>query len=276
MSFDVHFWLDLETTGLEVGKEAILEMAWFFTDTNLKLLSPVRQRLTCIQPPQTETGGRRGPWMRSLDPQREDHWNDLELFDARNEQNPRVVIDMHTASGLKADHLAAPRDAIFTHPRDFERAYLDDLVDIEATADDTIGKIIMSGAGVSHFDNYMMDLVWPQQFPLLPPIDGSSRMAYWYLDVSTVTRLVPPSILERGREWAEDPEAPFSLLACESGPNMWSERGDLFKRGRRDIWTFDRSGVVPHRAAGDLVVSLLDARLIRGMEQYTGELGNDI
>lgn len=276
MSFDVHFWLDLETTGLKVGKEAILEMAWFFTDTNLKLLSPVRQRLTCIQPPVTTKGGPRGLGDALFNPQRGADWDSERFFDTRNDKNPNVVMDMHTESGLKADHLDAPGDAVFTHPRDFERAYLDDLVDIEAAADDTIGKIIMSGAGVSHLDNYMMDLVWPQQFPLLPPIDGSSRMAYWYLDVSTVTRLVPPSILEKGREWAEDPEAPFSLLACESGPNMWSERGNLFKRDKRGIWTFDRSGVVPHRAAGDLVVSLLDARLVRAMEQFTGDLDGDI
>lgn len=263
---DINFWLDLETTGLEIGIDAILEMAWMFTDSEYRMLTPLRQRLAHLKPSprhnRAPRGGRQTPQMAAF-------WKNPENFDTRNPDNPKIVMDMHAESGLMRDHLDAHPESVFTDPRDFERAFLDDIVAIGNRMGEPIGRIILSGAGVSHMDNYMLSEFWPKRFPLMPPT--KHPMAYWYLDTSIATRMLPPGLLEQGREWAASSESPYSILECEEGINVIAgPAGFQVPDVTGDISQsrFRLDGVVPHRAADDLVVSLVDARLIRSLREF--------
>jgi hypothetical protein len=263
--------LDFETTGLSPGKETILELAYCITDDQHRLLTPIRQRLTNLAPPLKREAGPRGPFGFAFDTTKSEDWENPEFFDTRNKSNPKIVMDMHQNSGLKADHLAVDPNAILTHPRDFERMFLDDLVDVKNRFDYDIGKIILSGDGVSHFDNYLLDALWPDRFPLRPDFDHD--MAYWYGDVSIARRLVPPSVLTAGRKWAESDESPFSMLAEEMVADISMGPDDFEVQDEKsNLWTFDRNGAVPHRAADDLVVSILDARILAKIDLFSQKI----
>ena len=269
---DVYFWLDFETTGLKVGEDAVLEIAWMFTDHDLKMLTPLRQRLTCLQPAPYNSG-RYSSGPRSggnFDPSKPAHWNTPAYFDSFE-----VVSRMHAQSGLKDDHLNAIPESVLTHPRDFERLYLDDLVSVKTHyADDVeIGNIVLSGAGVSHFDCHVLADLWPKRFPVLPPQDNP--LAYWYFDTSVAARMMPPYLLERAREWARKPESNF-YLRCEAGEDIANGPHACVRREDNGAHVFDLDGIEPHRAADDLVASLVDARLMRDIENIVLTSRSDV
>lgn len=264
---DINFWLDLETSGLEIGIDAILEVAWMFTDSEYRMITPLRQRLAHLKP--NPRHDRKPRDNRGQTPQMSLFWKNPNNFDTRNPGNPKLVMDMHEESGLMGDHLAADPESVFTDPRDFERAFMDDIVAIGKRMEEPIDRIILSGAGVSHMDNYMLAEFWPKRFPLMPPMNHP--MAYWYLDTSIAARMLPSGLLKQGRGWAAEPGSLYSILACEEGTNVVAGPVDFQVPdavGDISLSRFDLGGVVPHRAADDLVVSLVDARLIRNLREF--------
>lgn len=269
---NLHFWLDFETSGLEIGRDRVLEVAWCFTDADLRMVTPLRQRLACIEP----VGARTDVDGNLFDPQLRSDWLVPEFFDQRGAFG--LVQEMHETSGLMADHLDADPAGVLTHARHFERLYLDDLRDAKCQFGSDRFQVIISGAGVSHMDVHMLADLLPGQFPLMPNPDGSSGMAYWHHDTSTAARCLPPGLMEKARNWLKDPECPFDLIACEKGSNRENVqdevvrtkrvKGELMARGQTDLISeFNLDGVMRHRAASDVVESLVDARLMRRLDQ---------
>lgn len=245
---DFHLWIDFESTGLNPQRDAVLEVGWTITDTDLRMLTPLRSRLALINPENVH-----------FDPDHES-WNGL------NE----VVRTMHETSGLRDDLFetwATPRlsHSLLTQPRDFERLLLEDLAAIGfdwASGD----KLVVSGAGVSHFDVHLLAQHWPELFPLLP---GQGDVAtYWQYDTSVAWRVLGKKTSEMVTKWApklddivhRDPL--WSLFTAEAGadPNM----SHLVVRVG-DSFVFHRDAIRPHRAADDVAASLLDARLLRAI-----------
>jgi hypothetical protein len=263
---DLHLWIDFETSGLEIGRDRVLEVAWCFTDANLRMLTPLRQRLACIEPPDWPRVNCDG---RKFNPKRDGHWNDPDFFDQRGEYG--LVQKMHEDSGLRRDHFEAPPEMVLTDARHFERLYLDDLHTAKNRIDSDMFRVVISGAGISHMDVYMLTDLLPERFPLMPSPDGSSGMAYWQFDTSVAGRVLGSETMDKLREWLKDPECPFDLIACEYGEDLWNEHPGLVKTrmvqgdlsGMVPVSEFDLSGAVTHRAAADVVFSLVDARLIR-------------
>jgi hypothetical protein len=268
---DLHLWIDFETSGLEIGRDRVLEVAWCFTDADLKMLTPLRQRLACIEPPDwprtsfVDRGAR-------FDPKKDSSWNDPDFFDQRGVHG--LVQKMHEDNKLRRDHFVAPPEMVLTDAAHFERLYLDDLYTAKQHFEEDKFQVVISGAGVSHMDVYMLADLLPDRFPLMPPPDGSSGMAYWQFDTSVAGRVLGAGVMERLREWLKDPECPFDLVACERSENLWNElpgliktkrvHGGLMAEGQADLVSeFDLTGAVAHRAAADVVFSLVDARLMR-------------
>lgn len=266
-TFDLLFWLDLETGGLKIGTDRILEIAWFFTDSDLRLLTPVRQRLACIEP----LGARTDLDGNLFNPASPHDWETPEFFDQRG-RTPNFVQDMHAETGLRMDHLVAAPEMVLTDARHFERMYLDDLFSAkEALGGEANYQVVLAGAGVSHMEAYMLSDLLPRRFPLTPSPSGSSGMAYWHYDVSTAARCLPSGLLDQARHWLRDPECPYDLIACEGGDDQWNESNLIkpAKAGDLSVLEFDLfdGGVVKHRALSDVVESLVDARLIRRLNQ---------
>lgn len=259
--FDLLFWLDLESSGLEIGRDRILEIAWFFTDSDLRLLTPLRQRLACIEPAYQRVG----PGDEVFDPKSPRHWDEPEFFDQRG-KTPGFVQQMHKSSSLCEDHLIAAPEMVLTDARHFERMYLDDLFAAKETSGGEADyRVVIAGAGVSHMDVHMLADLLPDRFPLMPSPDGSSGMAYWHYDVSTAVRCLSPEVMLKAHEWLRtDPECPFDILACEAGDDQWNESHIVKPSGGHvSMSMFDLDGAVRHRALSDVVESLVDARLIR-------------
>jgi hypothetical protein len=258
---DLFFMVDLETSGLEIGRDRVLEVAWCFTDADLKMLTPLRQRLACIEPPDWPRKDCDGDLFK---PNRDWSWNNPDLFDQRGGQG--FVQKMHEDSGLRHDHFEAPAEMVLTDAKHFERLYLDDLYTAKEKLDGDNFRVIISGAGVSHMDVYMLADLLPGRFPLMPPPDGSSGMAYWQFDTSVAGRVLGSETMDKLRGWLRDPECPFDLIACEGGQDLWNEHpGLIVEKALHGVIAseFDILGAVPHRAAADVVFSLVDARLIR-------------
>lgn len=260
---DLHLFIDFETSGLEIGRDRALEVAWTITDADLKMLTPLRQRLACIEPPDCPRVSFVDQGKR-FDPKQDDCWNDPDFFDQRGKHG--LVQKMHEDSGLRKDHFWAPPEKVLTHARHFERLYLDDLHTAKRRSGGEAFRVIISGAGISHFDVYLMADLLPETFPMLPPPDGSSGLAYWQFDTSVAGRALPPGMPDKLRGWLKDPECPFDLIACEGGEDMWNAMPELVNDDN-DVAEFDLSGAVAHRAAADVVWSLVDARLMRRMDQ---------
>lgn len=263
---DLHLFIDFETSGLLIGCDRILEIAWTITDSSFRMLTPLRQRLACIEPDMArlDCDGDLFNSRRAL------HWDDASFFDQRGQA--KLVQEMHTASGLARDHLNNPApEMVLTHARHFERLYLDDLHTAKKRVRSDRFRVVISGAGVSHMDVYMLADLLPETFPLLPNPDGSSGLAYWQLDTSIAGRVLGAPTADKLRRWLKDPECPFDLIACEAGQDLWNEDPGLIKQttvegdlpGAVTTEHFDLTGAVAHRAAADVAWSLVDARLMR-------------
>lgn len=261
-----HLWIDFETTGLAPWHDAVLEIGWTITDTDLRMLTPLRSRLAVLNPSVSYTPMGTLVQPRNFDPDpAEEFWRSL----------GDVVQDMHRQSGLMDDLIGAWTDStgrmsVVEHPRDFERLLLEDMVaaGFDMTRQD---KLVISGAGVSHFDVHVLAAHWPDLFPLLPrPQDVP---AYWQHDTSVAWRVLG----ETAQKVVNDLAPKLRDLA--PGTPEWSPFWSLFTaeapadhtvshlvRVREDGWAvLARDAVRPHRAADDVVASLLDARLLRSL-----------
>ena len=112
MAISTLLWLDFETTGLDLGKDQILEVACVLTDTGLNVISEIEMVLK----PHNQA------WEASL--------ND-------------VVRDMHTQNNLIREVRQSNLDI-----EDVEPILLEWL----ANQDVDTSLMYLSGAGVSHFD----------------------------------------------------------------------------------------------------------------------------
>lgn len=268
----LHLFIDFETTGLHPQADTVLEAGWVITDDTFVMLTPLRSRLTRIAPDRDN---------RPFLPEHPLIKNGIHAFRMTDHAAflPDVVREMHLASGLVDDHEDAERDddmSVLTHPRDFERLIMEDLVAAgfqRAKGD----KLVISGAGVSHFDVNVMAVHWPEMFPLMPGPDDLA--AYWQHDTSVAWRTLGKTV-----ESAIRARVPL-LSDFAPGDQHWSSFWSLFTaeapadpdashlvRVRDDGWAvLDRSAVRRHRAADDVVASLLDARMLRRADEILAE-----
>lgn len=247
-----HLWLDVETTGLDLYFDTILEMGWTITDEKLAMVSPLRQRFTNLTPSSDI-----GPYSRRPDPASE-HANRCSFFQKScwkpNHLNP-FVGRMHGESGLYEAWVATSDLAMLTDPRDVTRLICDDLaaIDFRPGTD----KLVLSGAGVSHFENQLLPIHFPQLF------EGTARQlwAYWQCDPSNAWRLVGDRMKDKLRRKGLDySDAPWEIIQVENDVDDCL----VHLVAESDVGTvFTPSTVIKHRAADDVVAALLDARILR-------------
>lgn len=265
---EVYFWFDCETGGLRPNADTVLEVAWCFTDEHLRLISPLRQRFTKIMAKATGRDGRR-PAMEYghlLDPTDESSWHD-------NSYISPMVRQMHEESGLRAawfDAYKANPRGILTHSRDFYRLVVEDM---DAAGIGPDHRIALAGAGVSHFDDSVLTEVFDEFYPRRPIIDGGispvGRWHYRCFDTSVALWVAGPgakaAVEAVSMKFAQAPapdrdEAPlpFDLIECDQ--RVDDEALHLVNISSAN---FVRGAAVQHRAADDVVWSLLDARALR-------------
>lgn len=254
---EFHFWVDFETTGLNPWTDTVLEAAWCFTDSDLRMVTPLRQRFARVMAPPSsrfEAAGQRVG--HPLDPLDEEDWHTPELI------RP-YVRDMHESSGLRRDwwdtHASKPR-SIITHPRDFYRLVAEDMNEAGITADD---KLVLSGAGVSHFDDGVLTEVFDGFYPRRPV---AGQWHYRIFDTSVALwvaggRAEVDNLLANADD--DDTTLPSSLLACELGVNANIQHLIVLESALPRRWSFMRQAAKPHRAADDVMFSLTDARALR-------------
>lgn len=263
---ELYFWFDCETTGLNPHRDTVLEVAWCFTDDRLRQLTPLSQRYTKLAAKATGRDGRRPAWQpRVLDPSDDADWHD-------NDYISPVARQMHEDSGLREAWICAAQESprrILTHPRDLFRLVAEDLDSVAATPDD---RLVLAGAGVSHFDDSVLTEAFDRFYPRRPVIDGgTSPLGTWHyrcFDTSIGlwvgdARALTERVLERayGADADASDVVPFSVIESEQGAE--AEVAHLVRSDGDESYEFARSAAVGHRAADDVVWSLLDARALR-------------
>lgn len=268
-----YFWFDCETGGLDPFRDTVIEVAWCFTDENLRMVSPLRQRFTKVMAKPTGRDGRRAADQGHmlLDPSDLDRWHD-------NAYISPVARKMHEDSGLFTAWWDAndvhPR-TVLTDPRDLVRLVAEDM-DLA-----NIGKrdrLVLAGAGVSHFDDSVLAEAFSGLYPRRPVISGGiSPLGDWHyrcFDTSVAMWVAGPgarAAVDRVLTKASAPQdpdrdeyvVPFDLIECEQ--RVDDEAIHLLNFGPTGAGPgqFERGAAVAHRAADDVVWSLLDARALR-------------
>ncbi len=246
-------WFDCETTGLDPDELTVLEVAWTVTNADLVQLTPLRQRYTRLGPGRGSRAGTFSPF--------DNTWEGGHFMSD-------VVADMHKNSGLRDQWRAAckrnPR-SILTSGRALETLILED-VDAVAAADD---RVVLAGAGVSHFDNHVLAKHCPGLQGSLPVQPTDPRpMAYYTIDSSVAWRALGKPDTSEVRGWRDDP---FRTRHAEVGVDQRGDAtGRLIRSGcdcRDDCCdvVFDLDAVIEHRAADDVVKALVDLRRLRAL-----------
>lgn len=257
----IYVWFDCETTGLDPQFDTVLEVAWAFTDENLDLISPIYQRLTALSPAYQRSSYNMRKQVPPFDPTDLECWGEPAYF--ASPEAYKVVHAMHADSGLIEDFQTINPRRIVRDAAELSRLFLDTFADVEDSYEaGTEFEMILSGDGVSHFDSHVLNVHLPELFPLLPSWDHP--LAYYYFDVSPARRIIGKTSMERVARWAADSDdSPFALVECTHSEDFVMAPDDIVVRAQdRPKW-FDRSKATAHRAADDMIVSLLDARLIR-------------
>lgn len=248
-----HLWIDVETTGLDIHFDSILEMGWVITDENLAMVSPLRQRITNLTPPSGS-----GPASFRLNP--DDSKHSKKCYDFRTScwepgHLPVAVEKMHAESGLRAAWEATGVLSRLNHPRDIVRLIADDLM----STDFRVGtdKLVLSGAGVSHFENRLLPIHFSELF------DGSAAKlwAYWQCDPSNAWRLIGDPMKDKLRRRGLDHgDSPWGVIQVENDV----DDSLVHLVGESSVGTvFMPGALVKHRAADDVVAALIDARILR-------------
>lgn len=260
----VLLWMDLETTGLSIKQDYVLEAAWFFTDLNLRIISPVRQRLCTFEPEEPRLGG-------FFDPADEKHWLEMGYF--ASAESWEIVSTMHRKSGLIQAFVEANPRRILTEPVQLETLLNEDLADIEDWINEERGepvetKFALAGDGVGHFDHDMLHEHLPMFFPAHP--QSSDEMLYWYFDVSPMRRLMGEEALATTRRWAASDAALWSVLSIDrhiefdaAGDASWEEL--VFIDEMTQGWRINLAALSAHRAMSDTLAALVDARIMRAV-----------
>ncbi|NUT90836.1 MAG: hypothetical protein HOY78_02285 [Saccharothrix sp.] len=267
----IHLWIDFETTGLNPALDAVLEIGWTLTDSDLRMLTPLRSRLAVLNPDHDHVpfDPNHPLYRRPFTPDfGDDDAGEFGMWD----RLPEVVRDMHAASGLRDELAAAYTDAtarmaLVEHPRDFLRLLIEDLVTVgfDPKSGD---KLVISGAGVSHFDVNVLDQHWSDTFPLLP---GPGDWAiYWQFDTSVAWRVlgdaVGAEILRRAPKLQETGPGSGLWHLFDAEQAAESSVAHLIYQRRDGWWCLRRDLVRPHRAADDVVEALLNARVMRSAD----------
>jgi hypothetical protein len=257
-----HLWLDFETTGLDPRLDTILEAAWTITDEDLEMRTPLQSRLCVIDPPAVS---RKNNGFNVGDRQdaNEGDWAKL---------HP-VVQEMHEKSGLRAALEFANADPVeslrmLTTARDLERLIREDLANVGY--DRFEDRLILSGAGVSHFDDRVLAVHLPGMFP--PEGDGSSGYAYWRHDVSIAKRVLGPS-WDALRDAALEEPKTSSLYAYEKPPRIGTKLFPhlMLSLGNQEF-AFNQAALIGHRAADDVIAALVDGRVLRDAARLFAEV----
>ena len=233
-----HLWIDLETTGLDIHHDAILEVAWTLTDEELTMLTPLRSRLTFLNVPEPK------PLFSVAMGSDGRHRHSGDCLEECDEISP-VVREMHVASGLFDDLSATTLLELITVASDIERFIFDDLASIEFRSG--MDRLVLSGAGVSHFEADILPLHFPRLFGSSSLLCGS--LAYWTHDTSITGRVL-------GKRPAPEMMPP-SVLRVDCEMDGLDRLVHVFDDGRV---MFEPEELVPHRAADDVVASLVDGR----------------
>jgi len=245
-----HLWLDFETTGLNPRKDTVLEAGWTITDENLVMLTPLRSRLCHISPQHEKFaigGDDDGDW-KSL---------------------PAVVREMHETSGLRdslefANVNPVENLRLLTTARDLERLLREDLA--AAGYDRFDDTLILSGAGVSHFDNRVLGYHLPAMFPLGG--NGSTGYAYWQHDVSVARRVIGEQAWDYLKSRINSDKVARSIYGCQVvvpsegyAPVRVNAIPDAEEFGTAPFM-FMPDEFIPHRAADDVAQALIDGRIL--------------
>lgn len=260
-------WADFETTGLNPQMDTILEAAWTITDEDLRMLTPLRSRLCLIDPPHRRRDANLYPEhpLRNQTkfevghPDKDDAFNHWHLL-------PPVVRDMHDESGLKDALVHAANHPVeslgmVTTANGLWRLLADDLLDAGYNFRDD--KLVLSGAGVSHFDNQVFAHHMPGRFPL----GGGEGFAYWQHDVSVARRVIGEKAWAALAADADRLPAAHPIYRCESHTPVREGYAPSWTVGAHpdapDNLAFDSSQLTGHRAADDVVRALIDGRILR-------------
>lgn len=247
MTTTFHFWADFETTGLVPDMDTVLEAAWTITNDQLQMLTPLRSRLCVIDPPARRSKAANRQAKHPLGNLTSFSVGSLSVHD-RGDWGllSQVVQDMHEMSGLRDALVGAvnhPAESlrVLRTANDLGRLIQEDLaaVDYDRTRD----RLILSGAGVSHFDNRVFACHLPQLFPLGG--ESPTGYAYWQHDVSVAARVLGDTWTALRTDAAKlDGDHPIYLNECQG-------------------FSFDPSALVGHRAADDVIQALIDGRILR-------------
>lgn len=252
-----HLWLDFETTGLNPREDTVLEAAWTITDEDLVMLTPLRSRLCNISPQRKEFAiGDRSDGA-------EGDWKDI------GKVSP-FVREMHETSGLRDALEHAANDPVeslrmLTTARDLERLLREDLAAVGYNRyDDTL---ILSGAGVSHFDNRVLGYHLPGMFPLGG--DGRVGYAYWQHDVSVAKRVIGEESWVGLKARINNGNRSLRIYGCQVvvpsegyAPVRVNAVPDAGEFGEPPF-VFMPDEFAAHRAADDVAQALIDGRILR-------------
>lgn len=261
-----HLWLDFETTGLRPQEDTVLETAWTITTEDLEMLTPLRSRLCNISPRNVEfaigdrTDGADGDWK---------HGNRVSPF----------VREMHEESGLRNDLERAASDPVeslrlLTTARDLERLLREDLAVVGYDRfEDTL---ILSGAGVSHFDNRVLGYHLPGMFPLGG--NGHVGYAYWQHDVSVARRVIGEEAWEYARSRVNSERVGWRVYGCQVllpeaegyAPIRVNRVPDAEEFGAAPF-VFMPDQFTAHRAADDVAQALIDGRILRLLASWSAK-----